>query len=229
VNNVNFAVRVGTVVPARVRLVAVVPALIEIRPEFRDHEFFVVNDEIVVVDHSRRIVAVVDTGGSSGADLRRSRSGRGQVASFDNLSVEEIREVQLVLIQQGFDIGVADGRLGAKTREALISFQRRNGLQASGRIDSQTVTKLGVNIRRQGGQSTTGQGQQGPANQNMGRDGNQNMGRDGNQNMGRDGNQPSTTGQGSPPDRTGGTTQQQPGANPPANQNPQDKNRGGAK
>src|SRR5262249_27119503 len=167
--------------------------------------------------------------------------------------VGEIREVQLVLIQQGFDIGVADGRLGAKTREALISFQRRNGLQASGRIDSQTVTKLGVNIRRQGGQSTTGQGQQGPANQNMGRDGNQNMGRDGNQNMGRDGNQnmgrdgnqnigragnqnrgrdgnqPSTTGKGNPPDRTGGTTQQQPGANPPANQNPQDKNRGGAK
>src|SRR5262249_22250861 len=122
VNNVNFAVRVGTVVPARVRLVAVVPALIEIRPDSRDHEFFVVNDEIVVVDHSRRIVAVVDTGGSSGADLRGSRSGRGQVASFDNLSVEEIREVQLVLIQQGFDIGVADGRLGAKTREALISF-----------------------------------------------------------------------------------------------------------
>src|SRR5262249_10144049 len=260
VNNVNFAVRVGTVVPARVRLVAVVPALIEIRPEFRDHEFFVVNDEIVVVDHSRRIVAVVDTGGSSGADLRRSRSGRGQVASFDNLSVEEIREVQLVLIQQGFDIGVADGRLGAKTREALISFQRRNGLQASGRIDSQTVARLGVNIRGQGGQSTTGQGQEGPANQqppanqnmgregnqnmgregnqnmgregnqNMGREGNQNMGRDGNQNMGREGNQPSTTGQGAnPSDRTGGTMQQQPGANPPANQKQQDNNRGGAR
>jgi len=228
-----------------------VPALVEIRPEFRDHEFFVVNDEIVVVDHSRRIVAVVDTGGSSGADLRGSRdgqgrSGRGQVTSFDNLSVEEIRQVQTTLIQQGFDIGVADGRLGAKTRQALIAFQRRNGLQASGRIDSQTVARLGVNIRGQGGQSgqsTTGQSsggmqqqapanQQPPANQNMGRDGNQNMGRDGNQNMGgREGNQPSTSGQGNSPDRTGGTMQQkqQPDANPPASQNPQDKNRGGAK
>jgi len=67
-------------------------------------------------------------------------------------------------------------------------------------------------------------------NQNMGRDGNQNIGRDGNQNMGRDGNQPSTTGQGAnPSDRTGGTMQQQPGANPPANQKQQDNNRGGAR
>ena len=78
-----------------------------------------------------------------------------------NLSVEEIREVQQVLIREGFDVEV-DGRLGQKTRQALISFQQKNGLQTTGQIDSQTVTKLGVNVRS----GTTGQGggQQGQGN-----------------------------------------------------------------
>jgi hypothetical protein len=46
---------------------------------------------------------------------------------------------------KGFDVEV-DGRLGPKTHDALISFQRKSGLQASGKIDTQTATKLGVNI-----------------------------------------------------------------------------------
>src|SRR5206468_6356080 len=93
---------------------------------------------------------------------------RGQAFAFEDLSADEIREIQLVLIREGFDIGVADGKLGAKTRQALITFQQRRGPQASGRIDSQTVTALGSNIRGMGGASTTGQGgndTQMPANQ----------------------------------------------------------------
>jgi hypothetical protein len=114
----------------------------------------------VIVDSGHRIVSVVPVG-SSGAQLDRDRGSVGvRTGGAMNLSVEEIREVQQVLVREGFDVEV-DGRLGPKTRQGLISFQRKSGLQASGQIDTQTVTKLGVNIRgAQGGsgQSTTGQG-----------------------------------------------------------------------
>jgi hypothetical protein len=60
VNNVNFAVRVGTTVPTSVRVVEVPPALIEIHPQWRGHMYFVVHDQIIVVDRNHRIIAIID-------------------------------------------------------------------------------------------------------------------------------------------------------------------------
>ena len=57
--NVNFSVSVGTVVPTSVRVVAVPSTLVEIYPEWRGHMYFVVNDEIIIVDRSHRIIAVL--------------------------------------------------------------------------------------------------------------------------------------------------------------------------
>ena len=57
--NVNFNVSVGTTVPTSVRVVAVPSTLIEIYPEWRGHMYFVVNDEIIIVDSHHRIIAVL--------------------------------------------------------------------------------------------------------------------------------------------------------------------------
>ena len=154
VTNVNFSINVGTVVPSRVRLAAVPSVLIDVNPDFRGHQYFVVQDEIVIVDRSRRIVAVIASDGSSGPRQARGSGGSGAAMS---LSVDEIREVQLVLIERGFLVGEADGAFGARTRQALIAFQRSEGLQVSGQIDTRTVTSLGLSakIDRQGGQSGT--------------------------------------------------------------------------
>jgi DNA mismatch repair ATPase MutL len=57
--NVNFSVSVGTTVPTSVRVVAVPSTLIEIYPEWRGHMYFVVNDEIIIVDRNHRIIAVL--------------------------------------------------------------------------------------------------------------------------------------------------------------------------
>jgi hypothetical protein len=57
--NVNFNVSVGTTVPTSVRVVAVPSTLIEIYPEWRGHMYFIVNDEIIIVDSRHRIVAVL--------------------------------------------------------------------------------------------------------------------------------------------------------------------------
>jgi hypothetical protein len=60
VNNVNFALNVGTTVPTSVRVVVVPPPLIEIYPQWRGHMYFVVGDQIIIVDRNHRIVAVIN-------------------------------------------------------------------------------------------------------------------------------------------------------------------------
>jgi peptidoglycan hydrolase-like protein with peptidoglycan-binding domain len=208
VDNVNFSLSVGTAVPSKVRVVETPRALIEIYPQWRGHQYFVVRDEIVIVDRSRKIVGVVPVG-SSGGGAARLDSTRGAAPSQGNVAVlnlgqDEIRQVQIVLKEKGFFTGEPDGVLGPRTTQALIAFQRQQGFEASGRIDSRTVTALGMSnlSGQQGNQggsspSTTGQGgdaTQQPAAQDRG------AGQQGSQG----GNQPSTTGQG------GDRMQQQP-------------------
>jgi len=58
-NNVNFSINVGTTVPTSVRVVEVPSTLIEIHPEWRGHMYFVVGEEIIIVDRNHRIIAVI--------------------------------------------------------------------------------------------------------------------------------------------------------------------------
>ena len=60
VNNVNFQIRVGTAVPSSVRVVEIAPVLVEVHPEWRGYFYFIVNDEIIIVDRNHRIVAVIE-------------------------------------------------------------------------------------------------------------------------------------------------------------------------
>lgn len=60
-NHVDFALNVGTVVPRDVRIVEVPPVIIDIHPEWRGYRYFIVNDQIVIVEPgSLRIIAVLD-------------------------------------------------------------------------------------------------------------------------------------------------------------------------
>ena len=59
VNSPNFAVRVGTSVPTSVHVVEVPTVIVNIHPEWRGFFYFVVGDEIIIVDRGHRIVAVI--------------------------------------------------------------------------------------------------------------------------------------------------------------------------
>ncbi|WGD54125.1 peptidoglycan-binding protein [Bradyrhizobium sp. CB1650] len=224
-NSIDFQINTGVVVPTHINVVSVsaFPVLIDVFPAFRDDSFFVVDDEIVLLDRSRRIVDVVP----AGPRTRFSRAGSmggggvsGSVAAL-NLSPEEIRVVQQVLIERGLLTGEADGVLGTRTREALITFQRQQGIQASGSIDTRTVSALGVSnkISATQSQTTTGQeqasqqqpAQQGTTDQNTGQ-----ANAPAQQNQPTTGqvqqNQPATTGQAqqNQPATTGQAQQNQP-------------------
>lgn len=55
-------------------------------------------------------------------------------------------KVQQRLIQYGYMSGTADGRYGEATRNAVLRFQRKNGLTADGRVGAKTAAALGVTL-----------------------------------------------------------------------------------
>ncbi|WP_247436522.1 peptidoglycan-binding protein [Bradyrhizobium sp. 139] len=159
-SSINFRINTGVVVPRNISVVSVsaFPVLIDVFPAFREDSFFVVDDEIVVLDRSRRVVDVVP----AGPRTRFSHAGGGSVAAL-SLNPDEIRVVQQVLIERGLLTGQATGTFDTRTREALITFQQQQGFQATGTIDTRTVAALGVSNRISATQNqsttTTGQGQ----------------------------------------------------------------------
>ncbi len=58
------------------------------------------------------------------------------------LSRAERREVQEHLIARGYDIGAADGMIGARTRAAIREFQRARGMTADGRAGGRLLEAL---------------------------------------------------------------------------------------
>jgi peptidoglycan hydrolase-like protein with peptidoglycan-binding domain len=67
-------------------------------------------------------------------------------------SQETVKQVQEKLSAAGHEVQ-ADGIMGPKTQAALKQFQEKQGLQASGQLDQQTLAALGVS---EGASASTG-------------------------------------------------------------------------
>ena len=59
---------------------------------------------------------------------------------------EQVRSVQQKLIQYGYMTGEADGIFGKKTYDAVVWFQRKNGLTADGVVGGATAAALGLSL-----------------------------------------------------------------------------------
>ena len=57
---------------------------------------------------------------------------------------QEVKSAQDALKAKGYDPGASDGAMGPRTRAALRNFQKAEGLRATGRLDADTRSKLGV-------------------------------------------------------------------------------------
>jgi hypothetical protein len=51
---------------------------------------------------------------------------------------------QAKLKELGYDPGPVDGVIGKKTTDAVRSYQQKEGLSVTGKLDTQTLTKLGI-------------------------------------------------------------------------------------
>lgn len=65
--------------------------------------------------------------------------------SASDLSTMTIR-VQAALMRLGYYNGDIDGILGPQTRESLMAYQKSQGLAETGRMDIETLTRLGISI-----------------------------------------------------------------------------------
>lgn len=61
-----------------------------------------------------------------------------------SVSKATIKKVQRTLNRCGYSCGTADGVMGTRTKRALKSYQRDNGLKADGAIGQQTLEALGL-------------------------------------------------------------------------------------
>jgi lipid-binding SYLF domain-containing protein len=77
------------------------------------------------------------------APAANTESGVGPTA-FD---VEDVRQVQLMLKNRGYDPGEINGMVTGKTQEALRQFQAANNLPVTGNIDYETQKALGVSVK----------------------------------------------------------------------------------
>ncbi|HET7342999.1 MAG TPA: peptidoglycan-binding domain-containing protein [Methylomirabilota bacterium] len=99
-----------------------------------------------------------DSGAGSGSmkgGKAHARAARGGHMAGGN--AEQVRAVQQALKDKGHDPGDVDGKMGPKTQAALRDFQSKEGLKATGRLDSETMAKLGVEGKTSaaGGSSTS--------------------------------------------------------------------------
>lgn len=53
-----------------------------------------------------------------------------------------VRNIQLILQKNGYDVGSPDGLMGGKTRAAIAAFQKANGQKPTGDVDQQLVQLL---------------------------------------------------------------------------------------
>ena len=56
----------------------------------------------------------------------------------------QVSQIQQALNEKGYNVGSVDGQMGPKTKSALKQFQQAQGLQASGKLDQQTLAALTI-------------------------------------------------------------------------------------
>ena len=63
---------------------------------------------------------------------------------------EQVKAAQQALKDKGHDPGMVDGRMGAKTQAAIRDFQKAQGIEATGRLDTKTIESLGMEAGKTG-------------------------------------------------------------------------------
>jgi peptidoglycan hydrolase-like protein with peptidoglycan-binding domain len=96
-------------------------------------------------------------GAVAGPSIQAPAAPQQVVGLGQGSSGTAVRSVQQALIRAGINVrGGADGVFGPATRSALVAFQRREGLAASGKIDEPTAVALGLMAAPAAGQSLVG-------------------------------------------------------------------------
>lgn len=93
-------------------------------------------------------------GASQSSSSYSQDASAGASAQHD---AEKVRKVQEQLSDKGHDVS-ADGIWGPETEQALKDFQQAQGMEATGELNQQTLSALGVDEAQAGAGAATGAG-----------------------------------------------------------------------
>lgn len=115
--------------------------------------------------HSGKSSSANAANGSSAPQYSSPQTAEQQPPSYTegsggSVSPNQVKQVQQKLKQDGDYTGAVDGKLGPKTAQAVKQFQQQNGLQQTGSLDDQTLSKLGLEQTSGSGSSMPPQGTQ---------------------------------------------------------------------
>jgi len=131
--NVNFSLSVGTAVPRDVRLQTLPADVVEVVPQYRGYSFFVVRDEIVIVEPSTyKIVTVLPLSGGTTAAAPASSSRK---VTFTDRDRDVVRKHTRVSTERRTTGSAASARLEIRRGARLSSRRPRRESRASGFLD----------------------------------------------------------------------------------------------
>lgn len=79
-----------------------------------------------------------------GGEAKQGAAARPAAATHESKAstTSVVKDIQASLAQAGYDPGPADGRMGAKTRAAIIRYQQEHGLNVDGTPSPQLLEHL---------------------------------------------------------------------------------------
>jgi peptidoglycan hydrolase-like protein with peptidoglycan-binding domain len=94
--------------------------------------------------------------GASGAQAQAQQRDRVRdpAQQAQGMSADTVKQAQQALKDKGHDVGPIDGMYGPQTQKGVKEFQEKQNMKATGRLDQQTLSALGV----QEGSSAVGAG-----------------------------------------------------------------------
>jgi peptidoglycan hydrolase-like protein with peptidoglycan-binding domain len=104
------------------------------------------------MDKDKGAAGTMDKGATG--EMKSSKGGMKSDHAQMGGNKEQVKAVQQALKDKGHDPGNIDGVMGPKTKAALKEFQKAEGLKESGRLDNETMSKLGVEMKSSGAGSS---------------------------------------------------------------------------
>lgn len=118
-NDININIDVGRNLPNNVRLRPVPRDIVEINPRYRDYEYTIVRDEIVIVEpRTKKVVQIISSGSG--------RRGQSHMVRLDNRQRDLVRR------------DIMRTRTGSARRDQDVTFELREGVEIPDRVTLQT-------------------------------------------------------------------------------------------
>ena len=67
---------------------------------------------------------------------------KASVSPLVQSAIDRSKDIQRALKNAGFDPGTIDGKLGPKTKQAIVDFQKEKGLKPDGKVGPKTWAEL---------------------------------------------------------------------------------------